>query len=121
MHSSDALPPLRTPTILARQSRLLAESDTEMISDVIFGVTAIRNYGTVLIWLVAMYSFVRLPFEYRGPLDYFAIGVWSKRYLTAKGIVYRNRIFRFVGYGFAWWLGWGVILAGLYVFFPDAF
>jgi hypothetical protein len=91
-----------------------------MISDVIFGVTAIRNYGSVLMAFVAMYSFVRLLFEYRGPLEYLAIGMWSKRYLTAKGIVYRKRIFRFVAYSLAWVFGWGIILAGLYVFFPHA-
>jgi hypothetical protein len=87
----------------------------------IAGVTAMRDYGTMLILLFAMYSFVRLQFEYRGPLHYLAIGVWARQNLTAKGLVYRNRVFRFFAYSMAWWLAWSVILVGLFVFFPDAF
>ena len=82
---------------------------------VISGVTAIRDYGAVLISLVALYSFVRFPFEYRGTSLHLIIGMWARQNLTSKGIVYRNRIFRFVGYSVAWWLGWSVILVGLIV------
>jgi hypothetical protein len=38
---------------------------SKIMSFVVSGVTAIRYYGTILIWLVASYSFFRLPFEYR--------------------------------------------------------
>ena len=88
--------------------------------NVISGVTAIRDDGAVLISLVVLYSFVRLPFEYRGTSQHLMIGMWARQDLTAKGIVYRNRIFRFVGYSVAWWLGWSVILVGLIVLFPSA-
>jgi hypothetical protein len=87
---------------------------------VISSVTTVRDDGAVLISLVALYSFVRLPFEYRGTSQHLMIGMWARQNLTAMGIVYRNRIFRFVGYSVAWWLGWSVILVGLIEFFPGA-
>ncbi len=84
-----------------------------MVHDVISAVTVIRDDGAVLISLVALYSFIRLPFEYRGALQRLTVGIWTRQNLTAKGIVYRDRIFRFIGYSVAWWLGWSVILVGL--------
>jgi hypothetical protein len=88
---------------------------------VISGITAIRNGGTLLIGLVAIYSYFRLLFEYRGQLQYFAIAIWARQNLTPKGIVYCNRVFRFIGYSLVWWLGWSTILVGLFVFFRGAF
>jgi hypothetical protein len=87
----------------------------------ISGITAIRDYGAVLISFVALYSFVRSPFEYRETSLHLIVGIWARQNLTAKGIVNCNRFFRFVGHSMAWWLGWSVILVGLFVFFPGAF
>jgi hypothetical protein len=101
--------------------KVVGHSQREIVPYVISGVTAIRDGGTLLIGLVAIYSYFRLLFEYRGPLQYFAIGIWARQNLTPRGIVYRSRVFRFIGYSLAWWLGWSVILVGLFIFFPGAF
>jgi hypothetical protein len=101
--------------------KIVADSLREIMPYVISGVTEIRDDGALLIGLVAIYSYLRLLFEYRGSLRYFAIGIWAKQTLTPKGIVYRNRVFYFIGYSFSWWIGWSGILVGLFAFFPDAF
>lgn len=91
------------------------------MSHVISGITLIRDEGALLIALVALYSLIRLAFEYRSTTLHPIVGIWSNQNLTAKGVIYRNRGLRFVGYSLAWFLGWSVILVGLFIFFPGAF
>jgi hypothetical protein len=84
-----------------------------------FVISSVRDAGFFLLAAVAVYSFFRLAFEYRSDLRVLVFCMWAKENLTPKGIAFRNRIFRFLGYSAVWWLGWSIPLVALFLLFPE--
>jgi hypothetical protein len=87
---------------------------------VIVGVGVVRDYGFLLMALVALYSVFRLPFECRLPLNQALLLMWFRKNLTARGIVFRNSFFRMSLYSMVWWIGWSLVVAILVLSFPEA-
>lgn len=86
----------------------------------IITLNIVHGIGTLTIASVAVFSLFRLLIEYRGSFQMFPAWALREKYLTERGVYYRNLMLRFAIYFVLWRLGGDILLAVLRSLSPDA-